>query len=300
MRYYALLAMLMSSLIAKAQKTATEFVDKSGEACNENEAVLIRTYTRDDSGATVTDKTKKGVTVMQGHIRSFRERTDSSEWNGWFTYYNGDGTRLMDGMYRNRRRDGLWHYYTRDGSVARECILSAGKLTYDKFYDKGSSRISSEHKYSPVGDTSVELLYHPGGNVKRRKATINGKVTELSCYTIDGADTACGHYDSVQIYTFVEQMPIPMFNMMEYLSQNLVYPDSAKAHNKQGRVMVQFVVNEDGTVSEVTVLRGVCAEIDAEAVRVMRAMPLWKPGRQKGQPVRVTYTQPITFKLEDK
>ena len=68
--------------------------------------------------------------------------------------------------------------------------------------------------------------------------------------------------------------------------------------NKQGRVIVQFVVNKDGSISEATVVRSVDTYLDAEALRVVNAMPNWTPGKQKGEPVRVKFTIPVNFRLQ--
>ena len=85
--------------------------------------------------------------------------------------------------------------------------------------------------------------------------------------------------------------------MMDYLRGNLKYPESAKKNKQEGRVFIGFVVEKDGSVTNVNVLRGVCEELDNEAVRVVKAMPRWTPGMNEGKPVRVQYTLPIVFKL---
>ncbi|RYE25278.1 MAG: energy transducer TonB [Sphingobacteriales bacterium] len=98
-------------------------------------------------------------------------------------------------------------------------------------------------------------------------------------------------------FTFVEQMPEFNGDMNEYLSRSLTYPAVARDNNVEGKVMVQFVVNEDGHVSNAKVLRGIGSGCDAEAVRVINGMPKWKPGKQNGKAVKVYYTLPIRFML---
>ena len=85
--------------------------------------------------------------------------------------------------------------------------------------------------------------------------------------------------------------------MMDYLRENLKYPESAKKNKQEGRVFIAFVVEKDGNISNVSVLRGVCEALDNEAVRVVKAMPKWNPGTNGGKPVRVQYTLPVVFKL---
>ena len=104
------------------------------------------------------------------------------------------------------------------------------------------------------------------------------------------------------LYEVVEQMPeFPgggMAAALEYIQKNMQYPESAKKNGTQGRVMVQFVIDKEGNVTEPKVIRSVDKELDAEAIRLVKSMPKWKPGMQKGEVVAVKYTMPVLFKLE--
>lgn len=103
------------------------------------------------------------------------------------------------------------------------------------------------------------------------------------------------------IFEVVEHMPeFPnggMGALMKYLNENMQYPASAKEKGIQGRITLQFVVDKDGSISGTKVLRGVDADLDKEAIRLINNMPNWKPGTQGGQPVRVKYTVPVMFRL---
>lgn len=106
---------------------------------------------------------------------------------------------------------------------------------------------------------------------------------------------------SNKVYEVVEQMPsFPGGDaaMMKYLAENIKYPVSAQKAKEQGRVVVQFIVEKDGAVTGVKTVRSVTPVLDAEAVRVIKAMPKWTPGRQGGQPVRVKYNVPVSFRLQ--
>lgn len=85
--------------------------------------------------------------------------------------------------------------------------------------------------------------------------------------------------------------------MMSWLSDNIKYPVTAAQNGVQGRVLVQFIVGKSGDISDVKVIRGVDPSLDREAVRVVNAMPKWKPGRQGGENVNVRYTLPLTFRI---
>ena len=100
------------------------------------------------------------------------------------------------------------------------------------------------------------------------------------------------------VYDMVEQMPeFPggMPAMIDFLQANLKYPEDAIKQNVGGRVLVMFVVEPDGSLSNVEVARKVFPSLDAEAIRVVKTMPKWKPGKEKGKPVRVNFTLPVVF-----
>lgn len=106
--------------------------------------------------------------------------------------------------------------------------------------------------------------------------------------------------NSTRVYDVVEQMPsFPggISGLRTYLNQNIRYPAEAQENCVQGRVVVSFVVEKDGHISDVTVLRSVDPSLDKEAVRVIRNMPRWTPGKQGGEPVRVRYNVPVSFRL---
>ena len=101
------------------------------------------------------------------------------------------------------------------------------------------------------------------------------------------------------ILMYVEQMPEFNGNVVKYLSDNIKYPDAALKAGIEGRVVVKFVVNELGAVKNPIIMRGLSPECDSEAVRVVSAMPNWKPGRHAGKPVSVYYNLPISFRLPE-
>ena len=95
------------------------------------------------------------------------------------------------------------------------------------------------------------------------------------------------------------QFPGGMAALMEYLKKNVRYPAICKEQGLQGRVIVQFVVNPDSTISDAQVIKPVNPHFDKEALRVVNAMPKWVPGKIRGKTVRVRFTVPVTFRLEE-
>ena len=104
-----------------------------------------------------------------------------------------------------------------------------------------------------------------------------------------------------EIFQVVEEMPeFPggMGECMKFLGKNIKYPTISQENGVQGRVIVQFVVNKDGSIVDPVVVRGVDPYLDKEALRVIAMMPKWKPGKQRGKAVRVKYTVPVMFRLQ--
>ena len=139
--------------------------------------------------------------------------------------------------------------------------------------------------------------------VKAKKdATVSNVVVKKKNPVAD-EEVAIGVIDDDKddrVWNVVEQMPkFPGGDagLMSFLKDNLKYPAEAEKAGKQGRVVVTFVVGKDGAVNNAKVVRSVDEKLDAEALRVVNAMPKWQPGKQRGQEVNVMYTIPVTFKL---
>jgi len=145
-------------------------------------------------------------------------------------------------------------------------------------------------------DTSNGILFFKTMESTKNSGKELANVTVVANRLEKEADTA-----KEEAFDVVEQMPeypggLP--ELMKYISMNVHYPEAATKTGTQGRVVVQFIIEEDGTVSDARVVQRVSDELDAEALRVVNAMPKWTPGRQKGQPVRVKYTLPVSFRLQ--
>ena len=138
----------------------------------------------------------------------------------------------------------------------------------------------------------------------------------IGSFTVEGNDEVGGEvlkakddikapeppkHEENKILTVVEQMPMYPGGdaaLMQYLSSNIHYPAVAAENGVQGRVVVGFVVERDGSITDVNVMRSVDPSLDREAVRVVKNMPRWTPGKQNGSAVRVKYQVPVTFRLQ--
>ena len=104
-----------------------------------------------------------------------------------------------------------------------------------------------------------------------------------------------------KVFDMVEQMPTfpgGQQELMAYLGKNIKYPTIAQENGTQGRVIIQFVVERDGSITDIRVVKSVDPYLDKEALRVVKTMPKWKPGKQRGKPVRCRFTLPVRFRLQ--
>ncbi len=109
--------------------------------------------------------------------------------------------------------------------------------------------------------------------------------------------------DSYQVFQVVEHSAVfsgGFAEMNKFLADNIKYPEQAVKDSVQGKVMLSFVVETDGSISDVKILRGLSEECDAEAVRVIKSMPKWEPAKNKGKKVRQEFVLPVTFNLNNK
>ncbi len=110
-------------------------------------------------------------------------------------------------------------------------------------------------------------------------------------------------YGPDDVHEIVKKMPLypgGFQEMFKYLQNNINYPPQATIAHIEGRVIVAFIIEKDGSLSDVRIAKSVHPLLDAEAIRVVSSMPKWNPGLENGDPVRVKYTIPITFRLKEK
>lgn len=176
-------------------------------------------------------------------------------------------------------------------------------------------RVKSSIKFTaPVIKKDEEVK--PDEELKTQDELMSTK-TAIGTFDVKGNDDANGevlkakeviaepeppkHEEENKVFDFVEQQPLfpgGPAALMKYLSEHTKYPVVAQENGVQGRVTVQFVVEKDGSISDVHVLRGVDPSLDKEAVRVVKSMPRWTPGKQNGINVRVNYRVPVLFRLQ--
>ena len=154
----------------------------------------------------------------------------------------------------------------------------------------------------PPAVQEVEVLNVVEDNVETESIEVNTEETEQEVVIAAPVEAPVEEEEEEVVFVVVEKMPeFPggQQALFKYLSENVKYPVIAQENGIQGRVICQFVVNRDGSIVDVEVVRsGGDPSLDKEAIRVIKSMPKWKPGKQRGKPVRVKYTVPVNFKLQ--
>ncbi len=176
-------------------------------------------------------------------------------------------------------------------------VLPLAALAVSAFARPEVSAVADELSSAKVNDLAEMVKTNlPESVVEAVKDTLPPGVTHVPQEVKDDLKGS-------PVFEVVEQMPeFPdggMAGLMEYFKKNMRYPEAARKAGTQGRVTVQFIVDKDGSISGARVLRGVDPALDAEAIRLVNAMPKWKPGMQKGKAVTVKYTVPVLFRLDE-
>lgn len=205
----------------------------------------------------------------QDSIVLFEMELDSTE-TGEFVYYNENGTQILaTGQFKNSYRDKKWAFYNESGELIKTERYNSDKTRREIYGDKNANAI-----YIPYIETVDKLfLEEYGMPIEVRPETI---------------------IDSPDIYA---EFPHGTEEMKKFIRKNVNYPITALEKNQEGKVYISFIVELDGSISNQSILRGVCESLDKEAMRLVKSMPNWNPGIYIGQEVRTKVYLPISFVL---
>jgi len=186
--------------------------------------------------------------------------------------------------------DGLVQCYNKN-DVLTEISSYSNNATYGKFikyFDNGVLREEGERKGNFILQDTLKT-YYGSGSRRRIDYYRDGNLITGNCYAASGADTS--YFPYLVNAKFLEGSDA----LSKYISTSIVYPEEALYMGETGRVYVSFIVEEDGSISNVQVTKGVSAALDKEAKRAIKNMPNWIPGAQDGYPVRTLAQIPIIF-----
>lgn len=168
------------------------------------------------------------------------------------------------------------------------------KKTIDGKYKEwyGNGKLKREIDYKDGKKNGQLLTYWDNGKPRRIDTYENNKLIKGKCLSSNGEEVPYYEYERMPAF------PGGIDKLVQYLSTEIQYPKKSRKKGIEGLVIVGFIVNEDGSISEVKILQGVNDELDNEAMRVVSMMPKWTPGAEDGKTLRVSCKLPIRFKLE--
>jgi protein TonB len=211
------------------------------------------------------------------------------------------------------KQDGIQREWYLNGQLKSEWIMQDGKLNgYNRTWF-ANGQIKNDSYYKDNLQFGSDKEWHENGKLLRSAEYANNKKNgKLLTYWPNGQLRRVDVYDMGELkegqcsdslgnkipYIRYEEMPqFPAGDLSFYLAREVRYPIMAQKNAIQGRVIVQFIVDKNGTISEIKVVRSVDSSLDREAIRVVSSMPNWIPGKIEGEPVKVKYTLPINFRL---
>ena len=193
--------------------------------------------------------------------------------------------------YSSLKKDGVQREWFINGQLKAEYVFVKGAKTgYDReWYSNGQLH----RNYNCIeGRKEGELkTYWPNGQLRRFDLYKDGQFVKGECY--DSLGNAVPHTEFMIMPTFSNGKDVS-----EYLAKQVRYPIDAQKAGQQGRVIVHFVVEKDGSLSNIVVIRNTYYLLDQEAYRVVKEMPKWIPGKMEGESVSVKYTLPVNFRLK--
>ena len=284
--------LLMMPMLLMAQEyteSDTLWVNNALEAVDAQEATIL--------GIVKNIDTEKNVATVHYYTRE-----DSRLLSIQHVVAIGDGKGL---------RKGKQLFFDKEGKVTSMEVYT---IVHDERKDKVTNRLASETYLYPDGKTREEVVitygegknymkrsyvrkcYYPDGQLQYEE-TMDDKEQTATYYNEKGKVTKRPK-QKFERYLTMPEFPGGQEALFRFLSDNVKYPPIAQQNGIQGRVIVQFVVAKDGQIVDAHVVRtGGDPSLDKEALRVIKSMPRWIPGTQRGKPVRVQYTVPVNFRL---
>lgn len=189
---------------------------------------------------------------------------------------------------------GVYHSFSFDGTYA--FIYSEKHCGF--YFVPIELRDGFQSMVPNLQKTNAKLFWE---RVKKTRADIDAFWNKTDSIVENEVLNTVSQQNPSKVFDVVEQMPSypgGMGALMQYLSSNIKYPKEAEEKGAQGRVITSFIVEKDGSISDIKIKISVHPALDAEAIRIVKKMPKWIPGKQGGEPVRVKYTLPITFRLQ--
>lgn len=319
MKNILLLISLLCSLSVSAQQSDTveHYLNFIGKVCEPQYARYYELAYRDGKLWKVKRfHLSTQNKAMEGYYEKYANDTFSVE-QGMFFNYHENGKIMQKVRFYNGLKEGVLKGYDSTGKLIDSGLYKkgvpykihykwsdGGAVVFKGVYDTTGKGIGEEREYyedgtlSSYGKTGINGLKDSVWSYYY----INGKLSSVETYVMDSMVSAVcynpdGNVSSEDCKVIV--MPEPAFDIPKHLQENLHYPDDAKNNNIEGTITVQFVVSKSGQLKDFkSIGKHVGGGCEEEAIRVVKIMPKWKPGKFHNRPVDIYYTQRISFRLE--
>ena len=287
---------LITSIASFAQKQEKIYYDKDWKGCSKSKAEFYRIVNYDENGKPVGKIYDYFITgelqaEIEGALNIDKIDDSKSIFFGFATGFYKSGEKQAENMRDNQGVIVTNKSWYKNGQLRIYKEYQDGKLNGKRkeWDEEGRIQLDADYKN---GETDGKFLtYWNNGNVKRIDEYRNGKFILGKCFNIDGEEIP--YFD----YAIYPKFIGGEVALSQYLKKNTIYPEKAMKKRIEGRVLVGFAVNADGTISNVDILQRANKMLDKEAIRVVSAMPNWAPGMQDGVPVKVYFSLPISFTM---
>lgn len=275
MRYlFAVILFLFAISVALSQDTIFLKGQYDQFPVSRDKAIYFKVIHKNVSPPEVELSYMNGVKVSKYHVDPSNLNIYQGEYESY--YYNG-GIQTK-GIFKDDKMQGYWLVYNKDKNFVEN------KIFYKDDQKDGKS-----------------FTFREDGKLIQMELFIKNNLSETTCYDSTGSIIDCFHEDSLGIFESADVNPSfvgGVHDLMLFLQHTIRYPSDAREHGLEGKVIVKFYIDLDGSVKDIRILKdgvgGGCAQ---EALRVCSMMPKWIPASNKGKPVRMYFTLPITFKL---
>jgi len=287
---------LITSIASCAQKQEKIYYDKDWKGCSKSKAEFYRIVNYDENGKPIGKIMDYFITgelqaEIEGALNIDKIDESKSKYIGLSTGFYKSGKKQFEIIRDNQGIVVTRKSWFENGQFRRYKEYKDGNLNGKTQEWDEEGQILLDIDYTNGKKDGKLLSYWNNGNAKRNDEYKNGELISGKCFNIDGEEIPYFDYEIFPTFIGGE------VEMAQFILKNIIYPEKARKKEIEGKVLVGFVVNIDGAISDVKIVQGVYEELDKEAYRVVKAMPNWTPGMQDGEAVRVYFTIPISFRL---
>ena len=276
------------------QDTTVVYIAIDEEQTTKEKAVYKRVAVKDGTGHWQT----RDENLYDGLLRCTGMYKDDSLSikEGAFTYYHDNGTKCREGVYKDNKYAGTWKVWHETGELQLEEYYDEEGLktgAWKSLYEDGS--IDYEGTYVKDSLHGEWKWYFNNGQMSAREVYDNGELKEIEFWDENGNQIKGELQPDI-----MPEFPGGLDELFKFLGNEIVYPPKARKKDIEGKVYVRFTVYEDGSLGDFKLANSAHPLLDEEALRVTKKMPKWIPGKKHNRKVRIAYTLPFLFRLENR